>query len=194
MAPAPGPCLHVCHFKQVLPGSQVPIWDFTSARFNPSSARDLSFVSAGTEESCCLFEIFMQRQSWWKDAFFWLPPFLLRKCGGRTAVGQKQTQPVDAGKVCQGLRVRYPKEREFEWMHTFKRTHAYTHTNAKKGFFFCKTFLHTHVRTYSCVACWKWWMMCMEFSYTLQTFTSPTSPLSGNRWRSSYILAVSWET
>lgn len=33
-APAPGPCLPVCHCEQVVPRSQVPIRNFTSARPN----------------------------------------------------------------------------------------------------------------------------------------------------------------
>lgn len=49
------------------------------------------------------------------------------------AVGQKQIQPVDAEKVCQGMRVRYPKERERESMPTFIYTHACTLCNAKEG-------------------------------------------------------------
>ena len=38
-APSPRLCLLVCHCEQVVPRSQIPTWDFTSAR----SARDLSF-------------------------------------------------------------------------------------------------------------------------------------------------------
>lgn len=37
-------------------------------------------------------------------------------------------------------------------------------------------------------------MMYMKFSNSFQTSTSPTRSLSGNRWSSSYILAVSLET
>lgn len=130
--------------------------------------RPLLLCRVALRESCCLCEIFMPRQSWWKDRFLCCSAhlFLLRKCGSGPAEGQKQIQPVDAGKVCQDLSVRYPREREFEWMHTFRSTHTHINTNA-----------HKHM--YSCFACWKWWMMCMKFSYTSQTFTSPTSPLVG---------------
>lgn len=36
-APTPGLCLPVCHCRQVLPGGQVPIWDFTFVRSHPQA-------------------------------------------------------------------------------------------------------------------------------------------------------------
>lgn len=42
--------------------------------------------------------------------------------------GAETEQPMDAGKVCQDPRVKYPKAREFECTHTFASTDTHAGT------------------------------------------------------------------
>lgn len=95
----------------------------------------------GTEDSSCLFEIFMPHQSWWKDTF---PPptpphlFLLRKCGSRAAVGQKQIWGLDAGKGSES----HISQREAIWVNAHLLMHTY---RCKHKCAFPHTFAHIHV-------------------------------------------------
>lgn len=104
---------------------QVTVWDFTSGHCTPELNQRLLFVSGSTEESCGRFEIFMQRHSWWKGAFFSCPCFLLRKCRRELQGWNKSS----LGTLLKWVRVCEPHIPKRTCRHIFdrhKRMHAHT--------------------------------------------------------------------
>lgn len=157
--PAPGPYLHVCQCKQVVPGSRVLIWGFTSA---PSTSD------------------FTQRPRlcvWWCRGIM-LPvwnihaaPILMKRCillfqtcWGSVELGPPQGRNrsilVDAGNVCHSQRVRSPKERVFEWMHT--------HTDACMSMFVCIKYPNISLFNWNDGQCARKSTVCGVFPITSQ--------------------------
>lgn len=62
------------------------------------------------------------------------------------------------------------------WESRIPRRENLTHSLSRRKLFFL---FSAHPCTYSCLTQWKWWMMWMKLSYSLQTLTSPTSPPAG---------------
>lgn len=112
-----------------------------------NSPRDLSFVSGGTEESYCVFEIFMQHKLWWKSTFFLLPPFLRRKCLSGLVMGQKQNSLWMLGKC---VRIRESNIPKPENLSARIPLHPQTPTQAHKQNAI-KVFSFSCVHAYMCI-------------------------------------------
>lgn len=140
----------------------------------------------GTEDSSCLFEIFMPHQSWWKDTFspppHPPPPFPAKEVWKSSCRGAETD-------LRSGCWERLWESHIAERGNLSECTPFDAHVPLQTQMCFS-----THICTHSRAAHWKWWMVRTEFPSTLRPFTSLASPLSGIRWRSSYILAASRET